>query len=83
MHPWTGFLSQNVEPPRSPAKDLLVDSAIGRLEKLRRVFELEEWIRGVAEDPLLLASRARWQSERAQLLGELNLESFASDPALG
>jgi hypothetical protein len=79
MHPWTGFLSQNVEPPRSPTEDLLVDSAIGRLERLRRVFELEEWIRGAAEDPLLAAPCARWRSERAQLLGELNLEAVAAD----
>jgi hypothetical protein len=83
MHPWTGLVSKNTEPPRSSAEDLLVDSAIGRLEKLRRVFELEEWIRGAAEDPLLAASCARWRSERAQLLGELNLDAFEADPALG
>lgn len=79
MHPWTGLGSQSAaEPARTAAKDLLVDSAIGRLEKLRRVFELEEWIRGAAADPLLAASCARWRSERAQLLGELNLEAFAA-----
>jgi hypothetical protein len=79
MHPGTGVVSQNVEPPRTAAEDLLVASAIGRLEKLRRVFELEEWIRGAAEDPLLAGSCARWRSERAQLLGELNIEAVAAD----
>jgi len=83
MHPWTGLVSPSVEPARTAAEDLLVDSAIGRLEKLRRVFELEEWIRGAAEVPLLAASCARWRTERAQLLGELHLDAFAADAAPG
>jgi hypothetical protein len=83
MHPWTGQIGQSAAPARNAAEDLLVDSAIGRLEKLRRVFELEEWIRGGADDPLLAASCTRWRDERAQLLGELNLEPFAADSDLG
>jgi hypothetical protein len=55
--------------------DLLVDSAISHLERLRRVFALEEWIRDAGDDPLLAASCHRWRNEREQLLAELSIET--------
>jgi hypothetical protein len=64
--------------PRSTARDgdtgsLLVDSAIGHCEKLRRVLELEEWINGMPDDPILAATYRKWKDEREQLLSELHL----------
>jgi hypothetical protein len=52
---------------------LLVDSAISHCEKLRRVLELEEWINGTSDNPLLAATCRKWKEEREQLLGELHL----------
>ena len=57
--------------------DLLVDTAISRLEKLRRVFALEEWIRDAADQPHLCASSEKWRAERERLLEELQLEGIA------
>lgn len=53
---------------------LLVESAIIHCEKLRRVVELEEWISGARDNPILAATCRRWEEERAQLLAELHLE---------
>ena len=53
---------------------LLVDSAISRCEKLRRVVELEEWISGARDNPIHATTCRRWEEERAQLLAELHLE---------
>lgn len=52
---------------------LLVDSAISHCEKLRRVVELEEWITGACDLPMLAKTCRKWQEERAQLLAELHL----------
>ena len=52
---------------------LLVDSAISHCEKLRRVLELEEWINGTSDNPLLAATGRKWKEEREQLLSELHL----------
>jgi hypothetical protein len=57
---------------------LLVDSAISHCEKLRRVLELEEWIVGARDNPILATTCRRWQEERAQLLTELHLERGVS-----
>jgi hypothetical protein len=51
----------------------LVDSAISHCEKLRRVLELEEWINGMPDDPMLAATCRKWRKEREQLLSELHL----------
>ena len=51
----------------------LVDTAIGHCEKLRRVVELEEWIDGARDFPMLATACRRWQEERAALLAELHL----------
>jgi len=64
--------------PPSIARDadtgsLLVDSAISHCEKLRRVLELEEWINGTPDDPILAATCRKWKKEREQLLSELHL----------
>ena len=56
------------------SQDLLVDTAISHLEKLRRVVMLEEWIRNAENDPLLAGSCREWRKEREQLIGELHLE---------
>ena len=67
--------------PEAPAvsreleADPVLDSAISHLERLRRVFALEEWIRDAGDDPLLAASCRRWRSEREQLLAELSIET--------
>jgi hypothetical protein len=55
---------------------LLVDSAISHCEKLRRVLELQQWIDGTPDDPLLAATCRRWKEEREQLLRELHLEQL-------
>ena len=52
---------------------LVVDSAISRCEKLRRVLELEAWIREALNSPLLKRTSCRWQAEREQLIEELEL----------
>jgi hypothetical protein len=54
-------------------RSLLVDSAISHCEKLRRVLELEGWIREARDCPLLERASERWQSEREQLIAELEL----------
>ena len=56
------------------SQDLLVDTAISHLEKLRRVVMLEEWIRNAANDPLLTGTCREWHKERKQLIDELHLE---------
>jgi hypothetical protein len=53
--------------------ELPIDSAISHCEKLRRVLELEQWIRDACSDPILAAPCRRWQSERENLLAELHL----------
>ena len=50
-----------------------VDSAISHCEKLRRVLELEQWIKDSCADPLLAAPRRKWELEHEQLLKELHL----------
>jgi hypothetical protein len=60
------------------ASSLLVDTAISHCEKLRRVLELEEWIAGARDSPLLAATCRKWQEMRRQLLAELQLEPAAS-----
>jgi hypothetical protein len=52
---------------------LVVDSAISHCEKLRRVLELEGWIREALNNPLLTRASRRWQAEREQLITELEL----------
>jgi len=52
---------------------LLVDSAISHLEQLRRVLELEEWIRDARGDPLFASTRRAWRLEREQLMQALGL----------
>ena len=52
---------------------LVVDSAISHCEKLRRVLELEEWINGTPDDPILATTCRKWKEEREQLLSELGL----------
>jgi hypothetical protein len=54
-------------------RSLLVDSAISHCEKLRRVLELEEWINGTSDNPLLVATCRKWREERERLLSELHL----------
>jgi hypothetical protein len=63
------------------ASSLLVDSAIGHAEKLRRVLQLEEWINGTPETPMFAATRRKWQEQRKRLLGELHLEELAANVA--
>jgi trans-aconitate methyltransferase len=55
------------------SQSLLVESAINRCEKLRRVLELETWIHEAQDAPLLARAAQRWQAEREQLLVELAL----------
>ena len=55
------------------SESLLVDSAIGHCEKLRRVLELEAWIREAREHPILGGAAERWQAQREQLLAELEI----------
>ena len=62
-----------VPPGAADAQSLLVDSAIGHCEKLRRVLELESWIQEAQSHPILAQAAERWQAERAQLLAELQL----------
>jgi hypothetical protein len=53
--------------------ELPIDSAISHCEKLRRVLELEQWIREACADPILAAPCRKWQAERENLLAELHL----------
>jgi hypothetical protein len=55
------------------AESLLVESAISRCEKLRRVLELEGWIDGAHDCPILARAVERWRAEREQLMAELAL----------
>jgi ribosomal protein S2 len=55
------------------AQSLLVDSAIGHCEKLRRVLELEAWIREARDQPILARASEQWQTERERLIAELEL----------
>lgn len=52
---------------------IAVESAISHCEKLRRVLELEAWIREASVHPILARACERWQAEREQLLAELEL----------
>jgi len=52
---------------------LAVDSAISHCEKLRRVVELEEWIREACDSSILAAASERWRAERERLVAELAL----------
>jgi hypothetical protein len=67
-------------PPRiargGDTSSLLVDSAISHCEKLRRVLELQEWIDGTGDDPLLATTCRKWKEEREQLLRELHLDQL-------
>jgi hypothetical protein len=56
------------------SSSLLVDSAISHCEKLRRVLELQEWIKGTPDNPILATTCRKWKEEREQLLRELHLE---------
>jgi hypothetical protein len=60
------------------SQDLLVDTAMNHLGKLRRVVMLEEWIRNAADDPLLAGACREWHKEREQLIDELHLEPDGS-----
>jgi hypothetical protein len=60
-------------PRAADAHSLVVDSAISHCEKLRRVLELESWIREAHDCPLLARGAERWQAEREELLAELEL----------
>ena len=55
------------------AESLLVESAISRCEKLRRVLELEGWIDGAHDSPILARAVERWRAEREELMAELAL----------
>ena len=57
-----------------PDSALLVDSAIGHCEKLRRVLELKEWVKEERGNPMFAATCRKWQEERERLLAELHLE---------
>jgi hypothetical protein len=74
----TRGVSGNDIPPRiargGDTSSLLVDSAISHCEKLRRVLELQEWIDGTRDDPLLATTCRKWKEERKQLLRELHLD---------
>jgi hypothetical protein len=60
-------------PEYADTSDSLVDTAISHCEKLRRVLELEGWIREARDQPLLARACRRWQEEREQLTAELEL----------
>ena len=55
------------------SQSLAVDSAIGHCEKLRRVLELEAWIREARDYPILARVAELWLAERERLLTELEL----------
>jgi len=56
-------------------QSLVVDSAISHCEKLRRILELEAWIREARMHPILERACERWQAEREQLMAQLGLSS--------
>ena len=56
-------------------QSIMVESAISHCEKLRRILELEAWIREARVQPLLARACERWQAERERLLAELELSS--------
>ena len=58
---------------RAMNDSLMVDSAISHCEKLRRVLELEDWIREARDHPILARAAERWQEERDQLIAELEI----------
>jgi hypothetical protein len=60
-------------PCAADARSLVVDSAISHCEKLRRVLELESWIREAHDCPLLARAAERWQAEREELIAGLEL----------
>jgi hypothetical protein len=66
--------AQTVATWREDWQELLVDTAISHLDKLRRVVMLEEWIRNASDDPLLARTCREWQAERERLLAEFDLE---------
>jgi hypothetical protein len=76
----TPRVSRSGIPPRIARDDdtssALVDSAISHCEKLRRVLELQEWIDGTRDDPLLATTCRKWKEEREQLLRELHLDQL-------
>ena len=76
----TRRVSRSDVPPRIARGDdtssLLVDSAISHCEKLRRVLELQQWIDGTPDDPLLATTCRKWKEEREQLLRELPLDQL-------
>jgi hypothetical protein len=55
------------------ARSLVVDSAISHCEKLRRILELEGWIREARDCPILAGASERWLAERDELIAELEL----------
>jgi|HubBroStandDraft_6_1064221.scaffolds.fasta_scaffold2193517_1 hypothetical protein len=63
----------NAAPSNDTPDQLPIDSAISHCEKLRRVLELEEWIRDACADPILAAPCRTWRAERENLLVELQL----------
>jgi hypothetical protein len=54
-------------------QSLVVDGAISHCETLRRILELEAWIREARVHPILERACARWQAEREQLMAQLGL----------
>lgn len=54
-------------------RSAIVDSAISHCEKLRRILTLEAWIHEAEDCPILARAAERWQTEREQLLAELEL----------
>lgn len=51
----------------------MLDTAIGHCEKLRRVLELEGWIREARGHSILARVCEQWRAERERLLAELEL----------
>jgi hypothetical protein len=63
----------NAAPADEAPDQLPIDTAIRHCEKLRRVLELEQWIRDACADPILAAPCRTWRAERENLLAELQL----------
>jgi hypothetical protein len=63
----------NAPPPNDAPDQFPIDTAIRHCEKLRRVLELEQWIRAACADPILAAPCRTWRAERENLLVELQL----------
>jgi hypothetical protein len=72
-HSNTEMPSASEMPARAEDQALLVDTAISHCEKLRRVLELEAWIQEAQHYPILAGAAERWETERAQLIAELQL----------